>query len=238
MGDIISYNRRRLVIVPARSGSKRILNKNIFPIQGKPIILHTLEILKNSGLFENIIVSTDSAKILKLCHSVGVENDALRPESLSEDQTPLIEVLKYEFEQQHKIGKIYDELWLYSATACLISIKDLQRASLEFLKCHTNDPLLAVTKFNTPLEWALDIDENCRLVPRKTFDVKKNSQNFNRAYFDAGCFAIYKFESFLDSNIHISNITYRPFILPRYIAIDVDELEDMQLVEMIMNTKK
>lgn len=231
-------NRRRLVIVPARSGSKRILNKNIYPIQGKPIILHTLEILKKSDLFEDIVVSTDSSEILKLCSSIGIDNNALRPEALSGDETPLIEVLKYEFQQKHKSGKIYDELWLYSATACLISIKDLQRASLEFKRCNNNDPLLAVTKFNTPLEWALDIDENCRLVPRKTLDIKKNSQNFNGSYFDAGCFAIYKFESFLDSNIHISNITYRPFILPKYKAIDVDEMEDMQLVEIIMKAKK
>jgi len=230
-------NRRRLVIVPARSGSKRILNKNTYPIQGKPIILHTLEILKKSSLFTDILVSTDSAEILKLCQSEGIKQNSLRPASLSEDQTPLIEVLKYEFEKQFQLGNLYDELWLYSATACLISVKDLERASLEFFSDGTNDPLLAVTKFNTPLQWALDLNDNCRLVPRNAISIKKNSQDFESAYFDAGCFAVYDSKSLSESEITTKNFSYRPFILPKYIAIDVDEPEDMQLVEILFNAR-
>lgn len=230
-------NHRRLVIVPARSGSKRILNKNIFPIQGKPIILRTIEILKKSDLFTDILVSTDSPEILKLCQTEGIKQNSLRPTSLSEDQTPLIDVLKYEFEKQYQLGNYYDELWLYSATACLISVEELKGASIEFLRHDANDPLLAVTKFNTPLEWALNIDKNSRLVPRNMIDIKKNSQDFEVTYFDAGCFAIYKYESFLESDISFRNISYRPFVLPKYAAIDVDEMEDMHLVEKLFNAK-
>jgi CMP-N-acetylneuraminic acid synthetase len=230
-------NRRRLVIVPARSGSKRILNKNIFPIQGKPIILRTIEILKKSDLFTDILVSTDSPEILKLCQTEGIKQNSLRPTSLSEDQTPLIDVLKYEFEKQYQLGNYYDELWLYSATACLISVEELKGASIEFLRHDANDPLLAVTKFNTPIEWALNIDKNSRLVPRNMIDIKKNSQDFEVTYFDAGCFAIYKYESFLESDISFRNISYRPFVLPKYAAIDVDEMEDMHLVEKLFNAK-
>jgi len=230
-------NRRRLVIVPARSGSKRILNKNIFPIQGKPIILRTIEILKKSDLFTDILVSTDSPEILKLCQTEGIKQNSLRPTSLSEDQTPLIDVLKYEVEKQYQLGNYYDELWLYSATACLISVEELKGASIEFLRHDANDPLLAVTKFNTPIEWALNIDKNSRLVPRNMIDIKKNSQDFEVTYFDAGCFAIYKYESFLESDISFRNISYRPFVLPKYAAIDVDEMEDMHLVEKLFNAK-
>ena len=230
-------NRRRLVIVPARAGSKRILNKNTYPIQGKPIILHALEILKKSDLFTDILVSTDSPEILKLCQFEGIKQNSLRPASLSDDQTPLIDVLKYEFEKQYRSGSYYDELWLYSATACLISVEELIEASIEFLSHDANDPLLAVTKFNTPIEWALNIDKNSRLVPRNMLDIKKKSQDFEVTYFDAGCFAIYNYESFLESDISFRNISYRPFVLPKYAAIDVDEIEDMHLVEKLFNAE-
>jgi CMP-N-acetylneuraminic acid synthetase len=74
-------------------------------------------------------------------------------------------------------------------------------------------------------------------VPRNMIDIKKNSQDFEVTYFDAGCFAIYKYESFLESDINFKNISYRPFILPKYAAIDVDEMEDMHLVEKLFNAK-
>ena len=128
-------------------------------------------------------------------------------------------------------------MWLYSATACLISVEELVTAANDFLKIDTNHPMLSVTKLNTPLEWALDINENGRLVPRNKMQIKKNSQDFDATYFDAGCFAIYRFDFFLESEIKLMNFSYRPFILPRHRAIDVDELEDMQLVETLFSLK-
>ena len=62
---------KRLAIIPARGGSKRIINKNIYNFYGKPIIYYPLRELKKSNLFESIHVSTDSDKIVKVVEKLG-----------------------------------------------------------------------------------------------------------------------------------------------------------------------
>ncbi len=115
---------RRLVIVPARAGSKRIPNKNIYEIANKPIILHSLEILIGSELFDSILVSSDSHAILDICKPLGVNASNLRPEYLSTDEATLAEVLQYEAKKAESRGETFDEIWFYSATACLLEKTD------------------------------------------------------------------------------------------------------------------
>ena len=84
---------KRLAIIPARGGSKRIKNKNIKSFCGKPIIYYPLEALKKSKLFSKIHVSTDDDKILDLVENFGFKVDFKRPPNLSDDFTPLMPVL-------------------------------------------------------------------------------------------------------------------------------------------------
>ena len=76
---------KNIAIIPARSGSKRIKNKNIKLFFGKPIIQWTYEILKKSKLFSKIVVSTDSKKIKNVCKKFGVKYFIERPKKLSTD---------------------------------------------------------------------------------------------------------------------------------------------------------
>ena len=75
---------KNIAIIPARGGSKRIKNKNIKLFFGKPIIQRTYEILKKSKLFSEIVVSTESSKIKKVCEKFGVKSFILRPKNFQE----------------------------------------------------------------------------------------------------------------------------------------------------------
>ena len=86
---------RRLAIIPARGGSKRIRHKNTRNFCGKPMIAHILDAAKESNLFEKVHVSTDSSGIADAVRDLGHKIDFMRPAELADDQTPIMPVLKY-----------------------------------------------------------------------------------------------------------------------------------------------
>jgi len=82
-----------IVIIPARKLSKRIKNKNIINFFGKPIIAHTIKLIHNTNLFDKIIVSSDSKKILDVAKKYGAET-IIRSKKLSSDKVPIFRVIK------------------------------------------------------------------------------------------------------------------------------------------------
>lgn len=225
--------KRRLVIIPARSGSKRIQNKNMYLIKGVPIVIRTINLLSQAELFSKIIISTDNPALIELCQELGVDSHGIRPSHLSSDTATLAEVIEYEVEQVRLRGESFDEIWLYSATACLLTREDLVTAARAFSKNDSNSPLISVIKSHTPIEWAMKINDLGLLVPDSQKAQAVNSQDFADSYFDAGCFAIFDFMQIARQEINFPNVEYRAFILPRYRGIDVDNLEDMELVEKL-----
>src|ERR1700733_10576572 len=81
-----------IAIIPARGGSKRIPGKNIRPLAGKPLIAYTLAAADESGLFERVVVSTDSLEIAEMARRFGAEVPFLREATLADDFTPVSSV--------------------------------------------------------------------------------------------------------------------------------------------------
>ena len=86
---------KRLAIIPARSGSKRIKNKNIKSFLGKPLIEYSLDACIKSKLFSKIFVSSDEKKILEIARKKKIIINTLRPKKLSSDKVTLISVIKH-----------------------------------------------------------------------------------------------------------------------------------------------
>lgn len=83
-----------LCIIPARSGSKSVKNKNMIKLKGKPLIYWTIKIAKKVNYFDKIVVSTNSKKIKNYSEKYGVKVPFLRPEKISQDKTPMDDVIK------------------------------------------------------------------------------------------------------------------------------------------------
>ena len=96
-----------LAIIPARSGSKRIINKNIKIFEGKPIIYYSILAAKLSGIFDKIVVSTDSKKIASISKKYGADVPFLRSKKLSKDKIGIIEVISQTLKKL-EIKKIRD----------------------------------------------------------------------------------------------------------------------------------
>ncbi len=143
---------KRLAIIPARGGSKRIPNKNIRDFCGQPIITHVLAAARDSGLFSTTHVSTESKSINKVATKFGFPPDFPRPESLADDHTPIMPVLRYTAEEYARIGEHFDEIWLLMACAPLIKADDLIAAASLFSENGSNSPVLAVSEYPVPIE--------------------------------------------------------------------------------------
>lgn len=219
---------KRLAIIPARGGSKRIKNKNIVKFLGKPLIYYAIDSLKESKLFETIHISTDSAKIKKIVKNKNINIDFFRPKYLSGDKIGVQKVIDFVFKKLKKKNLLFDEVWLIFATNPFISKKILIKASKLYQKYKGKYSILPVSKYNYPIEWALKTKKNYLLEPVFKNQIKKNSNKFKQKYCDAGMFVVYE-RDFLNKKIH----RFKPLIIPYTETVDIDNFEDFDLAKKL-----
>ena len=131
-----------LGLIPARSGSKRIKNKNIYELNGKPLIQYTIEAAKNSKLLDDVIVSTDSKRIAEIANNFNINDPFLRPKKLSGDKIEMIEVIKHVVKKK-KFKKI-NLIMLLQPTSPLRTNIDIDK-SIKLFSLKRADTLVSVT---------------------------------------------------------------------------------------------
>jgi CMP-N,N'-diacetyllegionaminic acid synthase len=119
---------KRLCTICARGGSKGLPNKNVMPLDGKPLLLWTLDQAKACGLFERIAVSSDSPAILQLAETWGAEL-VLRPQELATDEVSKIEAIRHAvMDAESKAGTTFDQVVDLDVTAPLRTTEDIRGA--------------------------------------------------------------------------------------------------------------
>ena len=122
-----------LAIIPARGGSKRIPGKNIKNFCGKPIIAYSIEAAKESGVFDEIMVSTDSGEIADIATSLGASVPFMRSEAASGDFASTKDVLLEVFHEYEKMGQSFGQACCIYPTAPFVTAQGL-KGSRELLK--------------------------------------------------------------------------------------------------------
>ena len=120
-----------IAIIPARGGSKRIPQKNIREFCGKPLIYWTIKAAQESGVFEDIVVSTEEPKIAEIANSYGVKNIG-RPMELATDSATTLDVIKWALQQITT-----NSIMVLQCTSPLRTSNDILKATLQFFKCHS-----------------------------------------------------------------------------------------------------
>lgn len=231
------YFVNRLAIIPARGGSKRIWNKNIRDFCGKPMIAHVLEAARASGLFNTIHVSTESAAIAKVASELGFPPDFMRPSALADDHTPIMPVLKQVAQEYAQRNQTFDQIWLLMACAPLIDARDLVSSERLFSEAGGGDPVLAVSAFPVPIEWAFDRDPDGRLTSVQRGMFAKRSQDLGTKYFDAGSFAAFPAATVLAAEGAGSDSGFIGYVLPKGSSVDIDDEQDWALAEAIFRLR-
>jgi CMP-N,N'-diacetyllegionaminic acid synthase len=133
-----------VALIPARAGSKRLHGKNLRPLAGHPLIAYTIAAARQSGVFSDLIVSTDSPATAEVARHYGAETPFLRPEELAADLSPDIEWVRHALSQLGQKGRAYDCFSILRPTSPFRTAATIRRAWNQFSGRHDVDSLRAV----------------------------------------------------------------------------------------------
>jgi N-acylneuraminate cytidylyltransferase len=217
-----------VAIIPARGGSKRIPRKNLLPFDGVPMIVRSIRTALDSGLFEQVVVSTDDADIAELALAHGAQVPFLRPAELADDFTGTAAVVEHALQQL----PAFDYACCVYATAPLLQSRFL-RQGLELLQQHPQKSFaFSVCSFGFPVQRALTLDGQGALTALYPEFRNTRSQDLPEAFQDAGQFYWGRSEAWLRGEVLYSSASL-PVILPRHLVQDIDTLEDWKRAEYL-----
>lgn len=214
----------RLLIIPARGGSKRIKNKNIKKFHNKPIIQYPLTSAKKSKLFNIIHVSTEDKSIFKLVKKIGFNPDFFRDKKLGNNSVGISEVIKFVINKFIKMNKTFDEVWCIYPCSPLINEHDLKKISIYFKK--QENSLMTINEFPAPVFWALKKKKDNTLEHIFKAKSKIPSNKIKPFFYDNGCIIILKKKDFLKN---FNKIKFTGYEMPIYKSVDIDNMKDWKL---------
>lgn len=231
----------KLAVIPARAGSKRIPGKNIRAFGGKPMIAWPIAAARESGLFDAVIVSTDSGEIAAVARHWGASTPFLRPAELADDLAGTRAVIAHAIRAYAECAGVMPDLvcCLY-ATAALVRAEDLRAGHDRLLETGA-DFAYSVSRFPAPIQRALRLRADGRVEMIAPEHRGKRSQDLEPAYHDAGQFYWGRAEAFLDMDRKITSPASAAVVLPSYRAPDIDTEEDWTRAEWLfeaMNLRK
>lgn len=217
---------KNLCIIPARGGSKRIPRKNVKPFLGKPMLAYSIEAALKSGLFDEVMVSTDDDVIAEVARQYGAKVPFMRSAETAGDFATTADVLKEVINNYKKLGKEFDNFCCFYATAPLVRSKDVV-AAFERLQHSVFTCVYPVVQFSYPIWRCLDLAEDGTMSRHWPEYENSRSQDLPKEYHDTGTFYWYKTKEWLAGNIKIGGIEVSETTIQ-----DIDTETDWQLAEM------
>lgn len=217
---------RKIAIITARGGSKRIPKKNIKEFCGKPIIAYSIEAALESGVFDEIMVSTDSEEIKEIAERFGASVPFMRSEATSNDFATTADVIKEVLSEYEKIGKHFDAFTCLYPTAPFVTAERLAAASSLL---NEGDAVLSVVKYSFPPQRAFVIRDGSVQFQYPQYE-RTRSQDLESIYHDCGQFYMCKVETFLQYQSLILPVTL-PYIMPEEEVQDIDTISDWEIAE-------
>lgn len=224
---------KNLAIIPARGGSKRIPRKNIKPFMGKPIIAYSIETALQSGLFDEVMVSTDDEEIAAIARQCGASVPFMRSDEQAGDYAGLTEVLLEVVDRYDTDGKSYDHFCCILPTAPLLEKTDLVSA-YRYLLQNDFDSVYPVVPFSYPILRSLVLNDEGEIKMRWPEYSNARSQDLEAAYHDAGTFYWVKTEVFR-ANRTFDVLKCGGIVVDEIRVQDIDNETDWKLAELKYN---
>jgi pseudaminic acid cytidylyltransferase len=217
-----------LCVIPARGGSKRIEKKNVRLFLGKPIIAYSIEAARQSGCFQEVMVSTDDPQIADLGRQLGASVPFLRSAQTSGDTAGLAEVLLEVLSRFGRSGRGFGITACVLATAPFLAASDL-KAAIDLLAAERCDGILSVCRYSYPIQRSL-VEREGRLRMRWPRHYRSRSQDLETCYHDAGQFYLMHTEAFLRQRRLFLHRMLK-YELPETRVQDIDTEEDWKMAE-------
>jgi N-acylneuraminate cytidylyltransferase/CMP-N,N'-diacetyllegionaminic acid synthase len=226
-----------LCLMLARGGSKSLPNKNLMPLNGRPLIYYTIKAVQESGCFDRFVLTTDSGEIARVAKDLGVEVPFMRPRELARDDSLGVDVIVHALKWIEANDGKYDYVQYIFPTAPLRTADDI-RKGVEILLEKDADMVISVCEADHPRQWynALPEDNSLRGFIKPEY-FGKNRQDFPKAYRVNGSIYIGRWEIFYHRKNWFEQNTYA-YIMPRERSIDIDSAIDLKLAELLMRGDK
>lgn len=224
-----------IAIITARGGSKRIPKKNIKEFCGRPIIAYSIEAGLQSGVFDEVMVSTDSEEIADIARSYGASVPFMRSEKTSNDFATTRDVLMEVLNEYEKQGRYFDDMTCIYPTAPFVTADKL-RAANKLFKDTKSSLLIPVVQFSYPPQRAYVINDGELLFKWEEYRYTR-SQDLEPFYHEAGQFYCYDIKDYLAADGAIKD-NIIPFVLPESEVQDIDTEEDWKMAELKFSMMK
>lgn len=220
---------KKIAIITARGGSKRIPHKNIKEFCGKPILAYSIEAALSSGAFDEVMVSTDDEEIARIAKEYGAKVPFYRSEKTSGDYATTNDVLLEVLEEYEKRGEFFDLGCCIYPTAPFVTSEKINDALEQFLASDA-DSLIPVVSFSYPPQRAL-IVENGRLVFEYPEYLDARSQDLTPHYHDVGQFYLFRVKNYQkNQKLMVGNIL--PYVVSEMEVQDIDNQTDWEIAEL------
>lgn len=195
------------------------------------MIWYSIWAARESDLFDKIHVSTDSDEIRETVENIGLPVDFMRDPALADDFTGLVPVLKWVVDEYDRRGEVYDEVCCIFSVAPLMQSRDLIDAFDLFHRHECRYPLLVMTRYPVPIEWAFRRDQEGIMTAVSPSRLNERSQDLPEAFYESGPFTIWS-STHLASDDPVSGkiISY---VMPGDKVVDIDNPEDLARAEIL-----
>ncbi len=218
-----------IAVITARGGSKRIPGKNKKEFLGKPIICYSIEAALESGLFEEVMVSTDDEEIAEIAKKAGASVPFMRSAKTSDDYATTDDVLMEVLEEYEKMGRDFAYMACIYPTAPFVTAEKLKEA-FRLLKENNASGVMPVVRFSFPPQRGMAV-KNGRLAYCYPENAMKRSQDLEPMYHDCGQFYFYDAAKYRACRGDLED-GYVPFPVQETEVQDIDNLTDWKLAEM------
>lgn len=220
---------KAIAIITARGGSKRIPKKNIKEFCGKPIIAYSIRAALDSGIFDEVMVSTDSEEIAEIARAYGAKVPFMRSAKTSDDFATTADVLMEVLERYQEMDRTFDVMSCIYPTAPFVTPQKLQRA-YDTLTKEQAVMAMPVVAFSYPPQRSYALNGNMLEMKWKE-NYNKRSQDLEKMYHDAGQFYMYQVEAFVRLKGQMTE-SIVPVIVDEMEVQDIDNESDWKLAEL------
>ena len=221
-------NNSSIAIITSRGNSKRIPRKNIKEFCGKPIINYSIEAALHSGLFTEVMVSTDDEEIAEIAKRAGAQVPFMRSSATASDYASTDDVILEVLNRYKELGREFETFCCLYPTAPFVTAQKLQKA-MKLLE--RADAVMPVVAFSYPPQRCVILNEDGELRMKWPEYAQTRSQDLETYYHDCGQFYFCRTKPVLENGT--TDLPHMvPMIMSELEVQDIDNPEDWALAEM------
>lgn len=227
---------RRIAIIPARSGSKGLPDKNIKELNGKPLIAYSIECAIESNLFDKVFVSTDSPRYAEIAKQYGADASFLRSAENSGDTAGSWDVVREVIAAFEDKGEFFDEIMLLQATSPLRNVEDITSA-VSLMQMKNASGVVSLTECDHSPVWCntLPKDGSMDMFARMEYKDLPRQQLPTYYRYNGAIYLVTAEE--LQNKAHMLEKKCFAYIMPQERSIDIDTALDFMIAETILRER-